>query len=48
MKAMIVQYLAAVSGLVVILLPLGSVLRASKRAKGGAIGSGAALRRWAL
>jgi protein-S-isoprenylcysteine O-methyltransferase Ste14 len=44
--AMIIQYLAAASGLVVILLPLGSVLRASRRPKGRTIGSGTTLRKW--
>ena len=43
---MIVRFLAAVAGVVAILLPLVSVIRATGRARGSTVGSGAALRRW--
>lgn len=43
---MVIRYLAAVSGWIVIILPLVSLLRSSRRAKGRTIGSGSGLRRW--
>jgi protein-S-isoprenylcysteine O-methyltransferase Ste14 len=43
---MAIRFIAAISGLIVIILPLASLLRSSGRAKGRKIGRGSALRRW--